>query len=310
MSIENTPRISIGLPVYNGEDYLALAIDSILAQTFTDFELIISDNASTDRTEAICHEYAARDSRIRYHRMPQNMGGAANYNNTIDMARGEYFKWAAHDDLIAPTFLEVCSKVLDERPDVVLVYAQVVNINEDGEIIEHYESGFNLTSDDPIERFRKFFKAPVKCNPVFGIMRTAQLRKTLRHGTFIAADRILLGELSLLGKIYEVPEHLFLRRIHPNMSTEANKSTRDLAGWFDPRNRHKIQLPKWQWLVEYMRAIDRVPLTAAQHREARKVVLQVMLPPRKWPAMIKEVAKAAVELPIVSYNRLRTNTGQ
>lgn len=310
MSFDNTPRISIGLPVYNGEDYLALAIDSILAQTLTDFELIISDNASTDGTEKICREYAAKDSRIRYHRMPHNMGGAANYNNTLDMARGEYFKWAAHDDLIAPTFLAACSKVLDEQPDVVLAYAQVVNINQHGEVIEHYESGFNLTSDDPIERFRRFFKAPVKCNPVFGIMRTAQLRKTLRHGTFIAADRVLLGELSLLGKIHEVPEYLFLRRIHPNMSTEANKSMRDLAGWFDPKNRSKIQMPKWKWLVEYMRAIDRVPLTAAQRNAARKVVLQVMLPPRKWPAMIKEIAKAAVELPIVSYHRLRTNTGR
>src|SRR5688572_10868700 len=101
---EKNPRVSIGLPVYNGENYLAEAIDSILAQTFEDFELIISDNASTDRTQEICEAYAAKDGRIRYYRSEVNKGSAWNFNRVFELARGEYFKWAAHDDYIAPEY--------------------------------------------------------------------------------------------------------------------------------------------------------------------------------------------------------------
>ena len=96
------PRVSIGLPVYNGDNYLAETLDSILAQTFTDFELIISDNGSTDRTEAICRRYAAQDHRVRYVRNPSNLGAARNYKRAFELARGEYFKWNGHDDPLAP----------------------------------------------------------------------------------------------------------------------------------------------------------------------------------------------------------------
>ena len=99
------PRVSIGLPVYNGENFLEFALDSILGQTFQDFELIISDNASTDATESICRRYAAKDSRIRYYRNPNNQGAAQNYNRVFALARGEYFKWAAHDDVCKPNYL-------------------------------------------------------------------------------------------------------------------------------------------------------------------------------------------------------------
>ena len=104
----STPKVSIGLPVYNGERYLREALDSILGQTFRDFELIICDNASTDETAAICADYAARDPRIRYHRQTHNIGATANFNHTFELARGAYFKWAAHDDVLAPTWLEKC----------------------------------------------------------------------------------------------------------------------------------------------------------------------------------------------------------
>jgi glycosyltransferase involved in cell wall biosynthesis len=299
MSVEKTPRVSIGLPIYNGEAYVRLAIESLLAQTYTDFELILTDNASTDATEAICREYAAKDARIRYHRMEKNIGGAANHNYTIDTARGEYFKWGAYDDLCEPTFLEKCVEVLDQQPDVVLAYAQVVHIDAEGKVIENYDSGFHLVAENPVERLRKFFKAPVKCSPIYGVMRLAMLRETPRLGAYAAADRILLGEIALRGKIYEVPERLFLRRMHPEMSTERAKTLRDLANWYDPKNWQKLQLPLWKWLFEYWRAVERVPLTARQRSSARKVVIQEMLRPRRWPAMAKEILRALLQLPLV-----------
>src|SRR4051794_3298661 len=93
------PKLSIGLPVYNGENFLAHAVDSILAQDFRDFELIISDNASTDRTAEICRGYAESDPRVRYVRFETNQGGSRNFCYVFELARGEYFKWAAHDDV-------------------------------------------------------------------------------------------------------------------------------------------------------------------------------------------------------------------
>ena len=112
------PRVSIGLPVYNGERWLAEALDSLLAQTYSDFELIISDNGSTDDTQAICEEYAARDRRIRYIRQEINRGLAWNWNCVFEESAGDYFKWAACDDLYHPTFLERCVQILDQYPDV------------------------------------------------------------------------------------------------------------------------------------------------------------------------------------------------
>src|SRR5580692_5215252 len=95
------PRLSIGLPVYNGEDYLAESLDALLGQTYTDFELIISDNASTDATADICRMYQEKDGRIRYIRQPNNSGSAPNHNFVSDVSHGDLFKWAGADDLYA-----------------------------------------------------------------------------------------------------------------------------------------------------------------------------------------------------------------
>ncbi|MDF3015351.1 MAG: putative glycosyl transferase [Thermomicrobiales bacterium] len=124
--------MSIGLPVFNGADYVAEAIASILRQTYQDFELLIQDNASTDRTEEICQEFARRDSRVSYVRNPENVGAISNYNLVFERARGRYFKWAAHDDVCAPTFFERCVEVLDAEPSVVLCSGQTRLINDDG----------------------------------------------------------------------------------------------------------------------------------------------------------------------------------
>ncbi len=109
------PRVSIGMPVYNGGLFIREALDSLLAQTFTDFELIISDNASTDGTESICREYADKDARIRYVRQAQNLGAAANFKFVLDESVGEYFMWAAADDVWLPTFVRVCVGLLEKK---------------------------------------------------------------------------------------------------------------------------------------------------------------------------------------------------
>src|SRR5581483_2124327 len=148
-----SPKVSIGLPVFNGERYLAETIQSILAQTFSDFELIISDNASTDRTEDICRSFAAVDGRIRYVRNKHNIGAVGNYNNVQRLARGAYFRWANYDDLIAPNMVARCVEVLDNEPTVILAYTKSQLIDQDGVVLSTYTDRLNLRFCRPSDRF-------------------------------------------------------------------------------------------------------------------------------------------------------------
>ena len=260
----NKPCLTIGLPVYNGEQFLEESLNSLLAQTLPDFELIISDNGSTDRTEEICQAYAAKEQRIRYYRSEQNYGAAWNYNRLVQLSVGKYFKWASHDDLCAPEYLERCLEVLESQPSVVLCYANTTFIDEQGNFLENYTEDFHLDSPKPHQRYQKYhrrFLAKYKCNPVFGVIRSSALRMTKLIGTYEGSDIILLAELALLGEFYEIPEYLFFRRDHPKMSLRANPTAEELAIWFDPANRGKLQLPMWRLLWEHFLAIYRTKLS-------------------------------------------------
>lgn len=254
------PRVTIGLPVYNGQNYLAQTMDSLLAQTYRDFELVIADNASTDRTEVICREYAAADGRIRYHRNEENIGASANYNLVFELGRGDYFKWAAHDDLLAPTFLERCVEVLDNNPDVVLAYTQAKAIDDKGDVVKVYPGKHHFASPVPRERFYEFVLDPHPVVAVFGLMRREVLGRTRLIGKYAGSDRPLLSELSLLGKFHEVPEHLFFYRFHEEQSWGGNKSAQAQQAWYDPRRAGKITFPQWRLLREHVRSIERSPV--------------------------------------------------
>ncbi|MDQ3247643.1 MAG: glycosyltransferase, partial [Chloroflexota bacterium] len=161
--MKHQPRVTIGLPVYNGENYLTTALDAILAQTYTDFTLVISDNASTDRTQAICLAYAAADKRIRYMRNAVNWGAAPNFSRVCELATGEYFMWAAHDDIMAPDLLARCVEVLDQDATVVLCHAQIKIIDAQGEVITAYDDALKLHrigSQQPHQRFRDLIMIP------------------------------------------------------------------------------------------------------------------------------------------------------
>ena len=255
-----TPRVTIGLPIYNGLNYLAETMDSLLAQTFRDFELVISDNASTDGTEAICRDYAARDPRVRYHRNEVNVGASANYNRTFELGRGQYFKWAAHDDLLAPTFLERCVAALDRDPAVVLAYTQAKAIDDKGQVVKVYPGKHHFNAPTPRERFYEFVLDPHPVVAVFGLMRREALARTRLIGQYAGSDRPLLSEMSLLGKFHEVPEHLFFYRFHEEQSWGGNKSAQAQQAWYDPRRAGKVTFPQWRLLREHVRSIERSPV--------------------------------------------------
>lgn len=260
----NRPRISIGMPVYNGEPYLKDAINSILNQTFEDFELIISDNGSTDRTEEICRTIASQDQRVRYYRNEQNLGAGWNFNRVVDLATGEYFRWACHDDICAPNLLEQSINVLDANPSVILCYPKTIIINEHGQEVEKYVDGFHLRSQKPYERFAQYhglIRYGHGCHPLFGLIRTNILRQTACIGAYPSSDLILLGELTLYGEFYEIPDYLFYKRDHPNNSVRAHRSFRNRIAWYDPSKKGKLYLTRWKWFLEYLAAIKRAQLS-------------------------------------------------
>jgi len=259
--LSTVPCLTIGLPVYNGANFMGCAIESILAQTYEDFALIISDNASTDGTEEICRAYAQKDGRIRYVRSETNVGAVCNYNRLFKASDSEYFKWAAHDDVLAPEYLERCVEVLESRPSVVVCHTETIYIDENGAIYGTFDDQLDLRSPKPHERYRGYLFRPYqRCNAIFGVIRASQLRRTPLFGCYMASDRVLLGELALRGEIYRVPEALFFRRDHPQQAWQANRSRESYEAWFDPARSGKVTFPHWRLLWEHSKAVMRVPM--------------------------------------------------
>lgn len=259
------PQVSIGLPVYNGALYIRDAIESFLGQTFPDFELIISDNASTDQTEQICLQFAAQDSRVRYYRNERNLGAAANYNRVFALSTGQYFKWAAHDDVCAPEYLETCVRALNEDPDAVLCYPKASIIDEQGRTVCEYgaDNGFNLLSSKPSERLRQYFLAGTwNFHPVFGLMRRATLAATPLIGDYNGSDFVLLGHLAMAGRCVALPERLFFRREHGQRCCKTPID--QMALWWNPDNQTRFQFRHWRRSFEYFRAIRKPHLTFAE----------------------------------------------
>ncbi len=257
--------VSIGIPVYNGERFLAQTLDSILSQTYQDFEIIISDNASDDNTEAICRNYAAIDSRIRYYRNETNLGAAYNYNCLVELAKGKYFKWAAHDDLLAPTFIERCVEILEANSDYVLVYPLSSIIDEEGKPVRQLQSIPGLDADRPYKRFRSHAgQRGVHQNMVFGVVRTDILRQTRLIGAYSSSDRILNAELALYGPFYEIPEVLFFKRNHPDAHWKVHDTRQSRDAWYDPRLSGKKSYPMFRLMREHFHSIKRAPLDSRE----------------------------------------------
>jgi glycosyltransferase involved in cell wall biosynthesis len=263
------PRVIIGMPVYNGSDYVAEAIESFLKQTFENFELIISDNASTDDTEDICRSYAGRDRRIRYSRLDTNVGAARNFNRVFDDCRSDYFKWAAHDDLCLPTFLERCVETLDGAPqNVALCMPKTIFIDDAGKVLHDHDDRLDLRMEGVTRRMSTFATRILAsgCHSVFGLIRTPALRNTRLIGPFVCSDVVLLGELATQGPLWEIPDRLFCSRIHPGCSHQKFRSKDNglaaYAEWFDPANRGRpIRLMRAKLVLEQLRGIGRAGLS-------------------------------------------------
>jgi glycosyltransferase involved in cell wall biosynthesis len=265
------------MPVYNGEPYIRIAIESILNQTFGDFELFISDNASTDQTEEICRDFASRDERIVYSRNKENIGAARNYSRLVDMASADYFRWSNADDVFAPELHERCVSVLDATPDAVLAYGKTRIIDENGNDCGEYDDNLNLTDDRPSDRFEKFHESVGLTNVIYGLMRTAAVRKTARlgDGSYPAADTNFMGELALYGKFVEIPKQLFYRRMHA-FASSADREDGERQTRFWAASGAGFSLPSWRKNAAYLKAIRRAPVDSAERRRLMVYMLRRM----------------------------------
>ncbi len=254
------PKLSVGMPVYNGEPYIRIAIESILDQTFGDFKLIISDNPSTDQTEGICRDFASRDKRIVYSRNEKNIGAAPNYNRLVDMASAPYFRWSNADDVFAPELHERCISVLDATPDAVLSYGKTRIIDEEGNEREDYADNLDLGDDRPSDRFIRFHDSVGLTNVIYGLMRTAAVRKTAKmgDGSYQTADTNFMGELALYGKFVEIPQCLFYRRMHAAAFSAGKADERQTYFW--TAGASGFSLPSWHKNGASVKAILRAPI--------------------------------------------------
>jgi glycosyltransferase involved in cell wall biosynthesis len=259
-------RVTIGLPTYNSERFLRNTIDAILAQTHKDFTLVINDDGSSDSTIAICREYAARDPRIQFTQSPANRGGAINYQQVFHLSSTEYFRWAAHDDSLAPELLERCIAELDRHPDVVMCYPRAYNIDESGKITGTYEDNFGFDADDPVERFRGVLNGMYghAGNPMFAVVRREQMAKTALIAPFPSSDMTFLAELSLYGKFREIPDRLYFHRMHPGTSNQLGLTSSEYTAWHDRSRAGKLSFPKWLRFKALVQAVERSPLTYGQ----------------------------------------------
>ena len=251
--------VTVGLPVYNGARYLPSALEALAAQTYTDLEIVISDNYSTDETEEICRAFAARDERVRYIRRTENRGAAWNFNSVVRESSSPYFKWAAADDVLAPACVERCVEVLDATDDrVVLVYPQTKLIDEDGDVIGDWTDGVDLRQAAAHDRLRSLIRNLILGHPMFGVARRHALERTNLNGSFPSSDYVLLAELAMLGEIRRLDEPLFFRRVHAESSRNANASPEQLAEWFGAASTTRHEHTRL--FAEHLRAIAGSPI--------------------------------------------------
>lgn len=255
--------VSIGMPIYNEGRFLRPAIESLLAQDHRDFELIISDNASTDDTSKICREYAERDSRIRYVRNEANQGSFKNFNRVFEMSSGTYFMWAAGHDLWEPGFISRCLPVLEKDKTVVLVYPLITWIDEDGKSLGLEPIRFDTRTMGVSSRLNCVIWGLNQCDFIHGLIRSAALRQTRLFRPTLSPDNIIIAELSLIGTIAHVPEPLYLHRCFRKDQNYAD-AVNHMTGYHLDGKKCRFMFPSWRFFGEHILAVLRAPVSPSR----------------------------------------------
>lgn len=286
------PVLTVGVPVHDGARFLEATLRSILDQDVDGLEVLVSDNGSTDSTLEIARSFARSDPRVHVLHSPVNRGAAWNYNTLARTARGEFFRWASHDDLLLPGNLARCLEELRQGgPDVVLAYPRTTLIDGHGHVIEEYDDRVDARQVSPWERLRHLLRHLRLCNAVFGVTRRDVLLDTRMIGPFHSSDVVLLSELAMRGRIHEVPERLFLRRRLEEPTARVHLTPREKVQWFDPAQSPRHVMKRTRLVREHVRSIAAAPLTP--YARARCLgVLGSEWGPRHWRTVGSEVRRA------------------
>jgi glycosyltransferase involved in cell wall biosynthesis len=298
------PRVSVGIPVYNGEKYLAETLESLLGQSLHDFEIVISDNASTDATSEISRWYEVKNSRVHYFRNDRNIGAAPNFNRVVELSRAPFFHGGAYDDLYEPSFLERCVDALERDPGVVLSHARTKLIGDNGEplifdrerdcYIDSYGRSRGTSGDvmrpqpyhigeaaSPEVRFREVLWVMGWSLPLSGVIRTDALRRTSLYGNYSGADKVLLAELALQGRFHEVSEELFAKRIHQGCTHF--KTTRERA---EHESRGPRCIPQFMMLQDYAKMVLAADLSARQRLHCMMTIAGIARRGEVWRRLL------------------------
>lgn len=288
-SSPGVPAVSVGMPVYNSSEWIERAVASILGQSHRDLELIISDNASTDGTLAICERLAHSDPRIRLLRNPRNLGANRNYLAVLHAARGTYFKWASSNDICAPAFIEKCVAALARDPQAVLACPRSWLFEDSIESARPYDSDIEVTSSDPAVRFVTLLNAMALNNVFNGLIRRSVLEQIATMGSHMSADVALVAELALKGKFVIVEERLFYRHMSAQTATKL-KSAREVDQHFVPHARKPLQWQHWRFHLALLRAAVRSAPAGRSWLDATSYALRAMLWSRR--DLARDIRKA------------------
>lgn len=285
-------KVAVGLPVYNGQEYLAAAIESHLSQTFGDFDLVISDNGSTDATPEICADYARKDQRIKFLRSPENRGILWNHRRVMDESESatQYFRWAGADDILEPGLLQAMVNVLNTRTEVVAVMPDTKNIDDRGEVIGTMARSLDFQSPDVFQRAHDILVANYQHVIAYGLFRVSTLRLMRTRPNYFGWDPVFAWELALRGQIVQAAGPALLRRFHVG-SISRVKTSKELRKWVEPHSKAGMSFPHWNWTYERARVLIACPMSTRDRLRIAKLLLR----DARWQRakLLRDVTQAA-----------------
>jgi glycosyltransferase involved in cell wall biosynthesis len=275
------PTLSIGCAVYNSnEKSLARSLDSVLSQTFKDFEVIVCDNSPDDKTRKLIEPYMQRDPRVRYYHNGVNLGAYPSFWRTFHIADGELFKWVADDDCLEPTYLQQCVDAMGADESIALCYTRSRIIHPDGSIkTEDTGDGIVAMQDHPAERFLAVLNHSWVALGFYGVFRASCLRRVhpVNDDCVRLADILLLAEISLMGRIEQIPRVLFTYTQKQKDWTDREKLN---AAQYDACFAHQahrgITFPNILFAHELMEAVRYSPLPLADKSRLYEIVPQLV----------------------------------
>ena len=301
----NKPLVSIGLPVFNGEKFLESSIDTLLSQSYQNIEVIVSDNASTDKTQLIVERYCSKDDRVKYHRHEKNLGASLNYNSTFEMSDGKYFKWAAHDDIIHKNYIEQCVIAMEGDDSLSLVHPLTGQIDGKGAVTEHlYTSRDTVIPETTSKRelYRILIQDRGAWVRIFGLIRSSVLKNTPLIDNYVGSDLTLLGELGLKGKVRDIDTIMFWRREHEETSTTGQyKARRKRLNWFDTSKNPKVAFPEWRLNTEMFRSVAKQNISLTDKISCVMAILGRMWIKKRL--LIKDIVYAVKDFFESGFNR-------